>query len=225
MFILIKEGLAYSTVSGAACSKFSECLRSQYIFVFYAQCISIYVPLKCIVHKKNKISSSLGTFKWLNYIFRPKKNSKKNFWFRAPPSHAWFTLSDAISTDKNFGRKNFSAEKNFGRQNFRHQLEISAVLSDANFSSVSYFPIQLTRIICFNKSFMIRSWFWRYFGCPIRYGKKVPSFPSWFSMISLSGRKKIPQRRSLVIRYQVDFTTFIKNSAFFLSTYYEEKQK
>ena len=54
MFILIKEGLAYSTVSGAACSKFSECLRSQYIFVFYAQCISIYVPLKCIVHKKTK---------------------------------------------------------------------------------------------------------------------------------------------------------------------------
>ena len=40
------------------------------------------------------------------------------------------TLSDKISADKNFGG-----------QNFRHLLGISAVLSDENFSSVSYFPM------------------------------------------------------------------------------------
>ena len=40
--------------------------------------------------------------------------------------------------------------QNFSGQNFRHQVEISAVLSDEIFSSVSYFPIQFTRKICLN---------------------------------------------------------------------------
>ena len=46
--------------------------------------------------------------------------------------------------------QNFRRTKFFGGQNFRHQVEISAVLSDEMFSSVSYFPTQFTRKICFN---------------------------------------------------------------------------
>ena len=46
---------------------------------------------------------------------------------------------------QNFGGQNFRRTKFFGGQNFRHQLIISAVLSDENFSLVSYFPIHSTR--------------------------------------------------------------------------------
>ena len=48
-----------------------------------------------------------------------------------------------------FGGQNFRRTKFFGGQNFRHHLKISAVLSDENFSMVSYFPIHFTRKICF----------------------------------------------------------------------------
>ena len=48
-----------------------------------------------------------------------------------------------------FRRTKFSADKIFRRTKFRHQVEISAVLSDEIFSSLSYFPIQFTRKICF----------------------------------------------------------------------------
>ena len=40
---------------------------------------------------------------------------------------------------QNFGGQNFRRTKFFGGQYFRHQVEISAVLSDEIFSSVSYF--------------------------------------------------------------------------------------
>ena len=38
-----------------------------------------------------------------------------------------------FSADKIFGGQNFSADKIFGGQNFRHQVQISAVLSDEIF--------------------------------------------------------------------------------------------
>ena len=40
-------------------------------------------------------------------------------------------------------------------QNFRHQLEISAVLSDEKLSSIFYFPIHFTRKISFIMSFTL----------------------------------------------------------------------
>ena len=56
---------------------------------------------------------------------------------------------------QNFGGQNFRRTKFFGGQNFRHQVEISAVLSDEIFSSVSYFSIQFTRKICFKMKFVL----------------------------------------------------------------------
>ena len=49
---------------------------------------------------------------------------------------------------KFFGGQNLRRTKFFGGQNFRHQVEISAVLSDQIFSSVSYFPIFLSEKFC-----------------------------------------------------------------------------
>ena len=52
-------------------------------------------------------------------------------------------------------RTKFRLTKFFGGQNFRYQVEISAVLSDEIFSSVSNFPKQFTRKICFNMKFVL----------------------------------------------------------------------
>ena len=57
--------------------------------------------------------------------------------------------------DKIVRRTKFSVDKIVRRTKFWHQVEISAVLSDEIFSSVSYFPIQFTRKICFNVRFVL----------------------------------------------------------------------
>ena len=48
---------------------------------------------------------------------------------------------------QNLGGQDFRRTKIFGGQNFRNQVEISAVLTDEIFLSVSYFPIQFTRFV------------------------------------------------------------------------------